>query len=56
MMQLSMSKDVEKLMSIDVPPSPLVDVPSLALVNTNVNRRNSWSFRLGSLPPEASPP
>ncbi|KAF3535444.1 hypothetical protein F2Q69_00022173 [Brassica cretica] len=30
MMQLPMSKDVEKLISIDVRPSPLVDVPSLA--------------------------
>ncbi|KAF2579475.1 hypothetical protein F2Q70_00012023 [Brassica cretica] len=56
MLQLPLSIDVENLMSIDVRPSPSVDVRSLASVDTNVNRQNSWIFRPGNLPLEASRP
>ncbi|KAF3578861.1 hypothetical protein DY000_02030927 [Brassica cretica] len=56
MLQLPLSIDVEKLMSIDVRTSTSDDIQSWALIHTNVNHRNSWSFRLGSRPPEASPP
>ncbi|KAF3600002.1 hypothetical protein F2Q69_00035461 [Brassica cretica] len=55
-MQLPLSIDVEKLNSIDARPSPSVDVRDLASIDTNVNCQNSWSFRLGSLSPEASSP
>ncbi|KAF2545231.1 hypothetical protein F2Q70_00022030 [Brassica cretica] len=56
MMQLPLSIDVEKLMSIDVRLSPSVDAQRLASIDTNVNSQNSWSFRLGSCLPEAFPP
>ena len=50
------SIDNKHLMSIGVHPIPSIDVHLLVSVDTNLNRRNSWSFRHRNPPPEASPP
>ncbi|KAF2560570.1 hypothetical protein F2Q70_00016916 [Brassica cretica] len=56
MMQLISSIDAEHPILIGAHSIPSIDIHLLVTVDTNVNRRSSWSFQRRSLSPEASPP